>query len=308
MKVNLRVTLGSLEWPTPIGLASGTCGYGEELDRLIDWSAVGAIFTKGISLEPRRGHPPPRIWETPSGMLNAIGLENVGVEAFISEKMPFLRRYRQMHGGRGFVNLYATSAGEYARLVERLDGVDGVDGYEVNLYCPNVKEGGIAFGTTPAGCAMATRAVREKTKKWVAVKLSPASSVADVARASADAGADALSTGNTMPAMAIDVHKRVTRLSAGGGGLSGPALRPIAVKMTFDAAHAVSLPLIGIGGVATGEDALELILAGAHAVQVGTATFSQPNAAGVVRDGLLEYMRRYGFTSIKQLVGTVGTP
>jgi dihydroorotate dehydrogenase (NAD+) catalytic subunit len=300
---NLRVKLGELEWPTPVALASGTCGYGEELEGLVDWSAVGAIFTKGISLEPRRGHPPPRIWETASGMLNAIGLENVGIEAFLRDKMPFLREWRTRYGGRVIVNLYATSADDYRQLARRFDEVDGVDGLEVNLSCPNVKEGGITFGATPEGCALATAAVREATHKWVAVKLSPASPIAAVARASRDAGADALSTGNTMPAMAIDIEKRTPRISAGAGGLSGPALRPVNLRMTYEAAQAVDLPLVGSGGVTCGADAVEYLLAGASAVQVGTATFSDPNAAGVVRDGLVRYLEEQGETSVQDLVG-----
>ncbi|MBI3178827.1 MAG: dihydroorotate dehydrogenase, partial [Deltaproteobacteria bacterium] len=179
--VDLRVRIGSSEWPTPIALASGTCGYGEELDGMIDWSAVGAIFTKGLSMEPRTGHPPPRIFETPSGMLNAIGLENVGVEAFIRDKMPFLRTWRAKHGGLVIANLFGTSIDEYAALAARLDTVDGVDGVEVNLSCPNVKEGGIEFGRTPAGCLRATRAVRDATRKLLVVKLTPAAPIGEVA-------------------------------------------------------------------------------------------------------------------------------
>jgi dihydroorotate dehydrogenase (NAD+) catalytic subunit len=288
-----------------VALASGTCGYGEELEGLIDWSAVGAIFTKGISLSPRRGHAPPRIWETTGGMLNAIGLENVGLEAFVRDKMPFLRQWRRLHGGKVIVNLYATSASEYRDLTEKLDAVDGIDGFEVNLSCPNVKEGGIAFGTAPEGCALATAAVRGATEKWVAVKLSPVSPIALVARASRDAGADALCTGNTMPAMAIDIHRRVPRLSAGSGGLSGPALRPISVRMTYEAARAVDLPIVGVGGVASGGDAVEYLLAGASAVQVGTATFSNPNAAGMVRDGLIRYLEEHGEGAVRDLVGAL---
>jgi dihydroorotate dehydrogenase (NAD+) catalytic subunit len=303
--VDLSVSLGALDWPTPVGLASGTCGYGEELDGLIDWSAVGALFTKGISLEPRRGHPPPRIWETPSGMLNAIGLENVGLASFVRDKMPFLRHLRAHYGTRVIVNLYATSVEDYRELTARLDAVEGIDGFEVNLSCPNVSEGGITFGSTPEGCAAATRAVRAATRKWIAVKLSPASPVAAVAKASEQAGADALSTGNTMPAMAIDIHSRTPRISAGVGGLSGPAVKPIAVRMTYEAARAVELPAIGIGGIATGEDAIELFLAGATAVQVGTATFANPNTAGLVRDGVLRYLERYGESSVARVVGAV---
>ncbi len=301
----LGADLGRLELPVCIGLASGTCGYGEELEGLVDWRAVGAIFTKGISLQPRRGHPPPRIWETPSGMLNAIGLENVGLAAFARDKLPFLRDLRRRHGTRVIVNLYATSVADYAALTAALDGEE-VDGFEVNLSCPNVREGGIAFGSTPAGCAAATAAVRGATGKWVAVKLSPASPVVEVARAAADAGADALVTGNTMPAMAIDVERRIPRLSAGSGGLSGPALRPIAVRMTYEVARAVPLPVIGVGGVDSASAALEHLLAGARAVQIGTATFANPNTAALVRDGLLDYLARHGAPAVSAIVGTLG--
>ncbi len=303
--LSLRVRVGNVEWPTPVGLASGTCGYGEELHGMIDWSAVGAVFTKGLSLKPRSGHPPPRICETPSGMLNAIGIENIGVEAFVRDKLPFLRQIKERHGSAVIANLYGTTAEEYAELAARLDQVEGVDGVEVNLSCPNVKEGGIEFGRNASGCTRVTAAVRAATKKLVVVKLSPASAIAEVARACADAGADALATGNTMPAMAIDIERRTSRLSAGVGGLSGPALRPIAVRMTYEAARAVTLPIIGAGGVASGEDAVEFLLAGACAVQVGTATFANPNAVGAVRDGLLSYLQRHNLASVRDVVGAL---
>jgi dihydroorotate dehydrogenase (NAD+) catalytic subunit len=289
-------------------LASGTCGWGEELDGLVDWSAIGAIFTKGLSLEPRNGHPPPRIWETPSGMLNAIGLENPGFDAFVRDKLPFLRRYRDMHGGRVIVNLFGTTPEEYRELAERLDGVDGVDGVEINLSCPNVKAGGIEFGRTGQGCELVTRVVREATKKFVAVKISPVSPIAEVVAASEAAGADAISTGNTMPAMAIDIDKRVPRISAGVGGLSGPALRPIAVRLTFEARKHTALPLIGVGGIATGDDAVEFMLAGASAVQVGTAIFANPDAARVVCDDLVRYLERNDERAISEIVGTLELP
>lgn len=302
---SLETPVGPLTWPTPISLASGTCGWGQELDGVVDWSAVGAIFTKGLSLAPRTGHPPPRIWETQSGMLNAIGLENVGFEAFVRDKMPFLRRYRAMHGGKVIVNLFGTTLDEYCALAQQLDDVAGVDGVEINLSCPNVKAGGIEFGRTPEGCFKVTEGVRRVTKKFVCVKLSPASSIVDVARASADAGADALCVGNTMPSMAIDVDARRSRLSAGVGGLSGPALRPIMVRATYQIAKHVKLPIIGIGGIMVGDDAVEFMLAGAAAVQVGTATFADPNAAGVVRDGLLGYLTRHNESAPAALVGAL---
>ncbi len=305
MSVDLRTQVGPLEWPTPLSLASGTCGYGQELDGFADWSAVGAIFTKGLSLKPRAGHPPPRIWETQSGMLNAIGLENVGLETFVHDKMPFLREWRSRHGGKVIVNLFGTSIDEYGELAAELDPVDGVDGVEINLSCPNVKEGGIEFGRTGDGCRLVTLAVRQTFSRFVAVKISPVSPVADLVAAAADAGADAISAGNTMPAMAIDVHRRVPQLSAGGGGLSGPALRPIAVRLTHEAAKIGRLPVIGCGGITCGEDAAEFMLAGACSVQVGTAIFADPNAAGVVRDGLVRYLESQGEKAAADIVGTL---
>ncbi len=303
--IDLTTRVGPSVWPTPVALASGTCGYGAELDGLIDWSAVGAIFTKGLSLEPRRGNPPPRIWETPSGMLNAIGLENVGLTAFRRDKMPWLREWRGRFGGRVIANLYAVSIAEYVELTERLNQVEGIDGFEVNLSCPNVAAGGVLFGRDPVACGKVTAAVRRITDKLVTIKLTPASVVADIARACADAGADALSVTNTIPALAIDVEHRVPRLSNGIGGLSGPALRPIALRMVHEARQSVDLPIIGIGGITTGEEAAEFMLAGASAVQVGTATFSDPNAAGSVRDGLVAYLERQHETAARDIVGTL---
>lgn len=303
--VDLSVQVGPLTWPTPVGLASGTCGYGSELEGLVDWSAVGAIFTKGLSLQPRSGNAPPRIWETESGMLNAIGLENVGVEAFATDKMPFLRRWKSQHGGVVIANLFATSVEEYAALARRLDDVDGVDGVEINLSCPNVSAGGIEFGRTGVGCARVTEAVRQATGKFVCVKLTPASDVVEVARASEDAGADAVSIANTMPAMAIDVNRKVPRLSRGSGGLSGPALRPIVVRMTFEAARVVQIPIIGIGGIMEADHALEFLLAGAMAVQVGTATFADPNAAGKICDGLRNYLVNNQHATVSDVAGAL---
>ena len=305
---DLSIQVGSHLWPTPISLASGTCGYGEKLEGLIDWSALGAIFTKGISLEPRLGHLPPRIWETESGMLNAIGLENVGLAAFDQTKMPFLRKYREMHGGKVFVNLYATSLGDYVELTEKVCAIDGVDGVEVNLSCPNVKAGGIVFGQSAEGCATITKALRKVTDKFMTVKLSPASPIIEISQAAEAEGADALSLINTMPALSIDIHKRIPRLSRGSGGLSGPALRPIAVKMVHDVSQVVSIPIIGIGGVATGSDAVEFLLAGAHAVQVGTASFREPNAAGITRDGLAEYLEGCEESNVSEIIGTLTMP
>lgn len=301
--MHMQTQIGPLTWPTPIGLASGTCGWGSELDGMVDWRHVGAIFTKGLSLLPRSGHPPPRIWETASGMLNAIGLENVGFDSFVHDKMPFLRRYRSMHGGVVIVNLFGTTVHEYQALARKLDGVDGVDGVEINLSCPNVKAGGIQFGQTVEGCLQVTQAVRQATRKFVAVKLSPASPVLDLGAACAQAGADALSMGNTMPAMAFDIERQCNRLYAGTGGMSGPALRPIMIRFTHLLAQNVKLPIIGSGGVMCGDDAVEYLLAGAQAVQVGTASFADPNAAGAVGEGLAAYLTQRGCAGPDAIVG-----
>ena len=241
-------------------------------------------------------------------MLNAIGLENVGLVAFEEKKMPFLRKYREMHGGKVFVNLYATSLGDYVELTEKVCAIDGVDGVEVNLSCPNVKAGGIVFGQSAEGCATITKALRKVTDKFMTVKLSPASPIIEISQAAEAEGADALSLINTMPALSIDIHKRIPRLSRGSGGLSGPALRPIAVKMVHDVSQVVSIPIIGIGGVATGSDAVEFLLAGAHAVQVGTASFREPNAAGITRDGLAEYLEGCEESSVSEIIGTLTMP
>lgn len=286
--MSLQTAVGRLTWPTPIGLASGTCGYGSELEGLIDWTAVGAIFTKGISLEPRAGHPPPRIYETPSGMLNAIGLENVGLEAFVRDKLTFLAKLREAFGIRVFANLFGTDVSEYVALARALEAHAVCDGVELNLSCPNVQHGGLEFGQSATGCETVTQAVRKATSKFLVVKLSPASPVREVARAAENAGADALSTGNTMPAAAFDIRTGRPRLSATVGGLSGPALKPIALRMTYEAAESVRIPIIGVGGICCAADVLEFRCAGATAVQVGTATFANPNAAGVIRDELLK--------------------
>jgi dihydroorotate dehydrogenase (NAD+) catalytic subunit len=307
MASDWRVQIGPLIWPTPISLASGTCGWGEELEGLVDWRAVGAIFTKGLSLQPRAGHPPPRIWETASGMLNAIGLENPGLDGFVRDKLPFLRRFRQLHGGAVVVNLFGTQAAEYAQLAGHLDALEGVDGVEINLSCPNVEAGGLEFGRSPAAVYEVTAAVRRATTKFIAVKLSPASPVLELAEASRRAGADALCMGNTMPGMSLDVQRRCSRLAAGSGGLSGPALRPINLRWVSQLFAAGSLPIIGIGGIGCGNDAAEYVLAGASAVQVGTASFAQPNAAADIFAELVTYLKAQP-ESLTELVGAGTAP
>lgn len=308
--MDLSVRIGTTTWPTPIGLASGTCGYGKELEERveIDWNAVGAIFTKGLSLAPRPGNPPNwlgdlpgRMTEVEFGAVNSIGLENVGVEAFVTDKMPYLREWRTRHGGRVIANIFGEKVEEYVALAERLDNVEGIDGLELNLSCPNVSCGGIEFGRNAADCARVTEAVRRVTRKLLIVKLSPVCTVEDVAPAAEAAGADALSISNTLPALVVDV----ARQARAPGGLSGPALRPVAVHMTYQARRVTSIPIIGIGGIACASHALEFLLAGATAVQVGTALFANPNVAATIRQGIIEYLGSRGQTSILDIVGAI---
>jgi len=301
---DLSVTIAGIHFGTPLIAASGTFGYGTEYLDVADYGAIGGIVVKGLYLEPREGCPPPRIWETPSGMLNAIGLQEVGIERFVSEKMPRLREL----GTAILVNICGSSIEEYAELARILDGVEGVSGIEMNISCPNVHEGGILFGCDPNMAAHVTEAVRKQTSLPVIPKLSP--NVADitvVAREVEAAGADALSVMNTIPAMAIDVETRRPRLSNVVGGLSGPAVRPIAVRLVYQTARAVRVPVIGIGGIASHEDALEFVLAGASAVQIGTMNFVDPSVWRRTLDGLDEYCRRHDVESLSQLTGAVET-
>ncbi len=282
--------------------ASGTFGYGAEFAGLLDLSRLGAIIVKGISLKPRAGNPPPRIVETACGMLNAIGLENVGLERFLVEKMPYLRQC----GTRVIVNILGDTVAEYAQLAGRLAGVAGVDALEVNISCPNVDKGGVAFGAVPEMAAAVVRAVKEHAGQPVIVKLSPnVTDVALMARAVEDAGADAVSLINTLIGMAIDIHARRPKLANRTGGLSGPAVKPVALRMVWQVAQAVRIPVIGIGGIATAEDALEFVLAGASAVQVGTANFYNPRAAEEIIDGISAYLGQYQEPSLAAIVGTL---
>lgn len=299
---DLRVNIGPLMLRNPVMTASGTFGYGEEYASLVDLNRLGAVIVKGISLEPRSGNPPPRIIETACGMLNAIGLENVGVERFISEKLPFLRQLEPPV----IVNILGDSIEEYSRLAGRLNDVAGVAALEVNISCPNVKKGGVAFGTVPEMAAAVTRSVRRATGLPVIIKLSPnVTDIALIARAVEDAGADAISLINTLLGMAIDIRTRKPRLANLFGGLSGPAIKPVALRMVWQAARAVSVPVLGIGGITTTEDALEFIMAGATAVQVGTANFYRPKATVEIIAGLDSYLRQQGLSSIGQVIGSL---
>ena len=296
--VDLSVDLGGLVLKNPVITASGTFGYGEEAAELYDLSVLGAVTVKGLSLEPRAGNPPPRICETPAGMLNAIGLQNVGVHVFLREKLPRLRR----HDTRVLANIYGSTAEEYAEVARLLDGA--VDGVEINISCPNVRRGGLAFGVDPAATQEVVRAVRAATTLPLIVKLSP--NVTDVtafARIAQEEGADAVSLINTLLGMEIDVERRRPRLAAGMGGLSGPAVRPVALRMVYQTARAVSLPVIGMGGIASAEDAVAFLLAGASAVAVGTAALIDPFLPPVLVEGIAAYLRRHGFASVREIVG-----
>lgn len=298
--MDLQVHIGTLTLRNPVCTASGTFGYGREFASLVDLNQLGAIIVKGISLAPRPGNPPPRIVETACGMLNAIGLENVGVERFITDKLPFLRGLATPV----IVNILGDSVDDYARLAGRLAEVPGISALEVNISCPNVKKGGVAFGTDPEMAAAVTAAVRQATGLPVIVKLSPnVTDITAIARAVAEAGADALSLINTLLGMAIDIRSRKPRLANIVGGLSGPAIKPVALRMVWQVARAVTIPVIGIGGITTAEDALEFLIAGATAVQVGTANFYQPTAATEIVQGLTAYLHEQGLSSIREVIG-----
>ncbi len=302
---DLSVELAGLELASPLMAASGTFGYGTEYVDVVDYSAIGAIVAKGLYLESRDGCPPPRIWETPSGMLNAIGLQGIGVHRFIEEMVPRLREL----GPAILINICGSTLEEYAELARILDQVEGVSGLEINISCPNVHQGGILFGCDPDLAARATEVVREGTRLPIMPKLSPnVSDIAAIARRVEAAGADAVSLINTMPAMAIDVETRRPRLSNVFGGLSGPAIRPIAVRLVYQAARAVNIPVIGIGGIGSARDALEFIIAGAVAVQIGTMSFVDPSVWSRTRDGLKDYCIRHRIQSLAELSGTLAVP
>jgi dihydroorotate dehydrogenase (NAD+) catalytic subunit len=301
---DMRVQIGLLELRNPVMTASGTFGYAEEFSNLVRLEQLGGIIVKGISLQPRPGNPPPRIVETACGMLNAIGLENVGVDRFISEKMLYLRTV----AAPIVVNILGDSVEEYSEIARRLDGVEGIAALEVNISCPNVKKGGVAFGTVPEMAARVTEAVRKATGLPVIVKLSPnVTDIALMARAVAEAGADAVSLINTLIGMAVDPVSRRPRLANVIGGLSGPAVKPVALRMVWQVAQAVSIPVIGIGGITTADDALEFLLAGATAIQVGTANFYDPSAAENIIQGMEDYLKQQGEDRITDIIGTLHT-
>jgi dihydroorotate dehydrogenase (NAD+) catalytic subunit len=301
---DLSVRIGALELPNPIIAASGCFGYGVEYDEVVDLSSLGAVAVKGLFLEERQGHPPPRIAETPAGMLNAIGLQGIGVHRFVRDKLPLLNE----RGARTIVNICGTTLDEYAEVARVLSDAEGVAAIELNISCPNIKEGGIQFGCSLAGTAQVTAAVRKVTRLPLIPKLTPnVTDVASFAQAAEESGADAVSLVNTFLAMAIDVETRRPRLSNVLGGLSGPAIRPIAVRMVWECFQSIRIPIIGMGGIVTAADAIEFVLAGAAAVQIGTANFADPFVWGKVLDGIEDYMRRHDVVRVTELIGAVDT-
>ncbi len=302
MKPDLSVELGGLRMKNPVMTASGTFGYGLEFQPYYDLAVLGGIVSKGLSPKPRVGNAPARIVETPSGMLNSIGLQNVGVDAFIAEKLPKLRPIDL----EVMANVFGETLDEYVEVCEKLDAADGVAAIELNVSCPNVEKGGMIFGNDPRALAQVTKVCREATKLPLFVKLSPnVTDIGEMARAAEGAGADGLSLINTFVGMAIDVDKRRPVLNRVSGGLSGPAIRPLAVWLTLQASRAVKIPIIGMGGIVTARDALEFILAGASAVQVGTANFMYPHSAKSVLEGLEAYLSEHGIATIRELVGAL---
>ncbi len=304
-KVALGVDIGGLKLKNPVMTASGTFGYGIEFSPYMDLNRLGAVVVKGLSLRPRDGNPAPRTIETPCGMLNAIGLQNVGVEAFIDEKLPLLRRFST----RVVANIFGETVREYSEVARRLDGARGVDAVEINISCPNVKKGGMVFGTDPVEASKVVRAVRKATGLHVMTKLSP--NVTDIkvmVKAVQDAGTDSISLVNTITGMAVDVEARRAVLATTVGGLSGPAIRPVALRMVWEAAQVARVPIVGVGGIVTARDALEFIIAGATAVQVGTANFLEPDSAVKVIDGIEDYMKRHGIRDVNEIVGSLKTP
>ena len=300
---DLAVKLGTLALQNPVIAASGTFGYGLEYEDLADLDSLGGIVVKGLSLRPMQGNPTPRIVETASGMLNSIGLANIGVDAFLSEKLPKLRKYSRV---KIFANVYGHSIDEYAAVAAKLSGAEGLAGIEVNLSCPNVTQGGLAFGTDPKTVAAITRAVRDAYAGFLMVKLTPnVTDVTEIARAAQDGGADAVSLINTLAGLAVDLETRRPVLGGVTGGLSGPAIKPVALRMVWQTARAVSIPVVGMGGIMTGRDALEFMLVGATAVQVGTANFANPRACVEIADQMNEWLDGHGIKSAGLLIGAI---
>lgn len=299
--MNMKVNLAGVELNNPVMTASGTFGSGAEFSEFADLNKLGAVVTKGVANVPWEGNPTPRIAETSSGMLNAIGLQNPGIDLFVERDIPFLQKYDT----KIIVNVCGRTTQQYCEVVERLAD-QPVDMLEINISCPNVKEGGIAFGQNPKMVEEITREIKKYAKQPVIMKLSPnVTDITETARAAEAGGADALSLINTLTGMKIDIHRRKFALANKTGGLSGPAIKPVAVRMVYQVAQTVGIPIIGMGGIATAEDAIEFMLAGATAVSVGTANFRNPAVTMEIVDGMRQYMERYGVEDINQLIGAV---
>jgi dihydroorotate dehydrogenase (NAD+) catalytic subunit len=299
----MKVSLAGLELANPIIAASGTFGYGIEFEEIVHLERIGGLVTKGISMEPMAGHAAPRIIQTAAGMLNAIGLQNVGVEEFISRKLPPLRRYP---GCNVIVNVFGSTVGEYIAVIERLNLATGISAYELNVSCPNVHAGGMAFGSDPSSLEYLVGRAKAASARPLIVKLSPnVTSIAHMAKIAADSGADAVSLTNTFLAISIDAETRRPRLSNITGGLSGPAIKPIALRMVYETARAVSIPIIGMGGITTAEDVVEFMLAGAAAVEVGTASYADPRAVERLSSGLESWCRGHGVERVASLTGAL---
>ena len=299
--MNTKVNIAGVELKNPVMTASGTFGSGAEYGEMVDLNRLGAVVTKGVANVPWPGNPTPRIAEVYGGMLNAIGLQNPGIDVFMERDIPFLKQYDT----RIVVNVCGKTTEDYVEVVERLGDAD-VDLLEINISCPNVKEGGIAFGQDPKAVEAITREVKRHAKQPVIMKLSPnVTDITVMAKAAEASGADALSLINTLTGMKIDIHRRTFALANKTGGFSGPAVKPVAVRMVYQAANAVKLPIIGMGGISTAEDAIEFLLAGATAVSVGTANFFNPYATVEIADGIEDYMRTYGVEDINELIGAV---
>ena len=298
----LKITIAGVEFQNPVFVASGTFGYGQEASELVDVNQLGAIVTKSITPEVRIGNPQPRIAELPAGMLNSIGLANVGLERFIAEKLPFLQELRT----RVIVNVAGKTEDEFAQVVERLEAEEGIAGYELNYSCPNVSEGGLEFSQNPAITERLTRRIRNLTRRLLITKLTPnITDIRAIARAAEQGGADAVSLINTVQGMAIDIATFRPRINTVIGGYSGPAIKPIALAKVYQARQAVSIPVIGIGGITTWEDAVEFFLAGATAVQVGTANFIDPRTSVHIAGRLETFLRERGLQSINELIGAL---
>ncbi|MEW6736215.1 MAG: dihydroorotate dehydrogenase [Acidobacteriota bacterium] len=298
----LKVEIAGITFNNPVLTASGTFGYGLEFATLLDLNRLGGFCSKGLSPQPMKGNPPPRIAETHGGMLNAIGLQNIGARAFVEEKLPKLRNYQT----QVIANVFGYSLEEYLEAIEILNDGEGIAAYELNISCPNVKRGGIIIGNSPAAAAEVTAAVKRAARRPVIVKLSPnVTDIRELARAVEAAGADALSLINTLVGMSIDIYTRRPRIANLTGGLSGPAIKPIAVRMVYEAAQTVKIPIIGIGGIASWQDAIEFFIAGARAIQIGTANYYDPTCSIKVIDGLIEYCRTQKLSHITDLVGSL---